>query len=147
MGRAKTGTGSVNRAERQRRAARLRRAGCTLQEIADDLCCSIVTVHRDLRALVDTLHAEALHDLDAWKSAQLAELQQVRDEAWEAWRNDESPTGTRHDVATLRTILVAQEREAKLLGLEHTIGLIPTQTMTDEEARAILAERDALDKR
>ena len=128
----------LDQTERRRLVAQYRRAGCTINEICDKVGASKSTVIRDLDHLLTTLRAEALQDLDGWVSAQLSELQKVRDTVWDTIREthpDEVPRGP-----LLTQSAKVQEREAKLLGLEQTVAAGPTFVIDDERAKQILAE-------
>ena len=125
----------TDQALRRRQVAQLRRAGWAHEAIADELGCSVSTVQRDIKEMVLTLHAEATHDLDAWRSTQLEELQQVRDRAIRAFDGSEEPDKA---AAMLTAILKAQEREARLLGLDVAQPAVLVPVLSDDEARRIL---------
>ena len=140
--RSKRAPQVINLTERRTEAAQLRRAGLTLQQIATRLGVSKRTIITDLDAVLTSLHAVASGHLDAWRSAQLVELQEIRERAWSILRSDVRASKTH---GLLMVILRAQEREAKLLGLDAPAGIGPAfpvgmPTMTDEEARKILDE-------
>ena len=127
----------TEQALRRRQVAQLRRAGWEQQAIADELGCGLNTVKRDIKEMVLTLHAEATADIDAWRSTQLEELQQVRDRAIRAFDGSEEPDKA---AAMLTAILKAQEREARLLGLDVATPAVLVPVMSEERAAEIRAE-------
>jgi predicted ArsR family transcriptional regulator len=146
------------------RACQLRRAGLTLQQIGDTLGVTRQTVCRYLDATLLDLHTTARDNLDAWRSAHLAELAQVRTIAYhriagvpmgdpDADTGDEKvderlraewEQGPSRVAPLLLTILRAMEREAKLLGLDAPVEVTGTvvtgPAMSEDDARAVLAK-------
>jgi transposase len=71
--------------KRRRRVAELYLRGWSQREIADDIDMSVATVNRDLSAIQEQWTESALIDMDVAMARQLARLQKLEDEAWEAW--------------------------------------------------------------
>lgn len=69
----------------RREVARLSLKGLSQDEIAIELGLSQATVSRDLKAVRDQWSQKALRDIEEAKAQILAELAEVRREAWEAW--------------------------------------------------------------
>ena len=112
------------------------------------------TVKRDIKEMVLTLHAEATADIDAWRSTQLEELQQMRANLWDRLNREdhveEDPeTGVSYLVqgcadknasSLSRSLLAAAEREARLLGLDVAQPAVLVPVMSEERAAEIRAE-------
>ena len=144
----------TEQALRRRQVAQLRRAGWEQQAIADELGCGLNTVKRDIKEMVLTLHAEATADIDAWRSTQLEELQQMRANLWDRLNREdhveEDPeTGVSYLVqgcadknasSLSRSLLAAAEREARLLGLDVAQPAVLVPVMSEERAAEIRAE-------
>jgi len=133
----KTSKTTIKQADRRRQVVQLRAAGRTIAEIADTLNVSKATIDRDIASTLLTLQAEAVADLDAWRSTQLAASQHVRTTAMEA----ADSVKDREKIAPLLGVaLKALEREARLLGLDKYQPNILVPVLSDAEAQAILDE-------
>jgi DNA-binding CsgD family transcriptional regulator len=72
-------------ADRERVAA-LYLKGMTMVKIGDELGISTATVHRDLKAIQELWLRSSLLSFDAIKARELARIDEIEKEAWEAWK-------------------------------------------------------------
>jgi len=111
---------------RRREVAELRLRGKTQREIAQEVGCSLGSVNGDLKALRKAWQAAALETITEHQSRVLAEISEVKREAWGA----ESPE--------LRTVLAALQQERALLGLDQLGALTSRQVEKLEAGLAAL---------
>lgn len=118
-GRRKTGKKAVESAEKQRRILELRKAGYTLDQIADELGYADASgVHHALTRTLERTVGEPAQELRALEADRL-------DEMWrKVWEKLD-----RGDVGVVETLIRLQARRAKLLGLD-----VPTLQRHEIEA-------------
>ncbi len=75
----------IERAERARDAARLKRSGLGYVKIAEELQCSVGLAFSLVHEGIDSYLAEAKEETAAWIDAAIAELTKVAEEAWREW--------------------------------------------------------------
>lgn len=83
-------------AQRRARVATLYLAGKTQQQIAAEVGVSQMTVSTDLAALRKAWLASSLRDFDTMKAEELARLELLEREAWEAWSRSKQDAETIH---------------------------------------------------
>lgn len=76
----------VEIAERRRQVAALYLAGKVQTEIAVELGVDQATISRDLKALQKQWAEQAVRDLDEAKAEQLAKIDRLEQEYWDAWQ-------------------------------------------------------------
>ncbi len=137
---AVTGAKTLDIAERRRDVARMRRTGMTLDAIAAEVGVSKTTVVADVKAIRAALSDIAVADLDAWRSAKLAEHQHLRDQLWASMAVEEQGA----TVAKLAAQLIALDRrDSELLGVDAPLRVATAnvqQPMSEAQAAEILAE-------
>lgn len=77
--------------ERQERTAELRVKGRTLREIAAELDVSLATIKRDMAAVERLWQQRAADKVGTWKGREVARLEAVIREAWDAWERSKEP--------------------------------------------------------
>jgi len=80
--------------ERRQRVARLYLIGRTQWQIAEEAGCSQSLVSRDLRAIREAWRKSATIDFDEARAKELAKLEEVEREAWDAWQRSKNDAVT-----------------------------------------------------
>lgn len=109
--------------------------GKTQQEIADELGVSRSQIEYDLNQIRHRWSTQTVYNLDQYKAKELAKLDALEREHWQAWEASED------DPRFLDGVLKCIERRAKLLGLDG-----PAKVSVDwrHEAEAQGVEPNAL---
>lgn len=97
--------------ERRKKVAALYLRGYNQQTIADQFGVSQATISNDIKALLKTWREKRETDVEDAVTRQVEELRLIREKAWGQWRST-------NDVRWLDTVMKAQDRESKLLGLD-----------------------------
>src|SRR5688572_18434627 len=97
--------------ERRAKVSDLYCRGCRQWEIAAQLGVSADTIAGDLKHIRETWKAAGVRDMTATREAELAKLDTIEREAWNAWENE-------HDPRFLEKVLQCIKRRAELLGLD-----------------------------
>lgn len=139
--------------------AALKLRGRTLQQIADAVGVSVMTVRRELKALIGDWQAAAKEDIAAVKARELRKLEALEEEAWKEWERSKedwvkksvkkggtTPAGTKAapetkvetggqcgDPRYLNVLLGVQERRAKILGVDAPTKIAPTDPTGERE--------------
>jgi len=155
----------------RRRTADLYLQGWLQTDIADDIGVSASTVSRDLKALHQEWQASALLDFDKAKAAELAKIDRLEREYWEAWvrscedaetiRQEGDPKakpskvvrtfkGQAGDPRFLQGIQWCIDRRCKILGVDapqrHEVkGSIETKDTSSDRAEILRALRRIAD--
>lgn len=139
------------RADRQHEAHKLRVAGYTQAEIADELGVSQPTIYRDLARHRAFLIAETQDVASVIREDAAAGVRDAIGEAWrilDRYRDQDSQQGEPIDakaVSALRHVLDGYGRLAKLYGADAPIRVeaVVAGDMTEEQAAKVMAEYDA----
>ncbi len=111
------------------------------QTIAEELGVDQSTISRDIKALTQQWHREAVADIMSVKAREAAELDAMERDCAEQFRTTKDPRW----ITERRQI---KERRAKLLGLDAqkaaTNIQIPWDVLTDEQLERIAAGEDPL---
>lgn len=131
--------------DRRRRVAELRQRGHTQQQIAAAVGVSRRTVASDLGAVASDFRTGAADHFAGYVSMQLDRIQTMRERLCAVMEAESSRPET--VVRAVNELVHLEEREAQLLGLDAparhhqaTAAANAQPAMTDDEARAILAE-------
>ena len=166
--RQKTGTKRHRRTEDQRHrdlalCARMYLQGYTQREIRDSLNTrdgvkyqlSHVTVHNDLTKARELWLASALVDIDQVKARQLARLDLIERETWEAWEQSKEGDNSPGDIQFLKLALQIVKDRNEVMGLATlNINLTPggpaeddndTQEVTFVEVKETVQQMDKTD--
>jgi hypothetical protein len=112
-GRAATGAAAIEARERQRRALELRKAGLTLQEIADALgYAQPCGAFKAIKVAMERIPAEAVGDLRKLESERLDAMQA------QLWRQ-----ALAGNPRAVEQVLKIMTRRARLLGLDHAMAV------------------------
>lgn len=150
--------------------SRLRLRGRTLDQIADEVGVSKMTVRRELKALIGEWQQSAAEDIAAVKARELRRLDEIESETWAEWERSKQDWEKRMvekgggkggkdkskierggqcgDPRYLNVLIGIGERRAKILGVDAPTKIAPTDPtgerehgkMTDEELNARIAE-------
>ncbi len=91
-------------------------------DIADKLSISQATVSRDIKALAEEWHNEAMLDINTHISRELAELERMELETaamYQTAKREDKPSSKREAISWMETRLKIKDRRAKLLGLDQ----------------------------
>ena len=127
----KSSANHLNAAERQRRALELRRSGCTLQEIADQLGYAGPSGAR--RAIETALEKTLSHEARALRVLESERLDRLQRGLW--------PKAEQGDIKAVEAVLKIMSRRAKLFNLDAPDT---RQLVIDEDALDELARQEAL---
>lgn len=119
----------VEMAKRRRRVAELYLRGKSQRMIAEDVGFSVATVNRDLNYIQDRWKESALVDMDRAMARQLARLQQIEDELWEAWHKSKED---RETTKRKRKQVVAQGQDGEIQVEADT----PTEVQMQRKTKA-----------
>lgn len=141
------------------RVAALRLQGFTFKEIGEDLGISTSMAYEEYKVVEHRWRVTAFHAINELKSRELARLDVVESEAWEAWRRSQQDateitqdyvgagdarmlagtkarkTGRDGDARFLKIVVDCVDRRIKILGLEEdTRGAIPSGDKADSNS-------------
>ena len=122
---------ALKAAERQRRALELRRSGCTLQEIADQLGYAGPSGAR--RAIETVLEKTLCHEATALRVLESERLDRLQRGLW--------PKAEQGDVRAVEAVLKIMSRRAKLFNLDAPKT---HQLVIDEDALDELSRQEAI---
>jgi hypothetical protein len=151
--------------------SRLRLRGRTLSEIAAETGLSVMTVRRELKALVGEWQKSAAEDIAAVKARELRRLDAIEAETWSEWERSKKDyvkrvaekggkEGSKSKIETggqcgdpryLTVLVNLGERRAKILGMDAPQKVAPTDpsgereysSYSDAEIEARIAELTA----
>jgi hypothetical protein len=151
--------------------SRLRLRGRTLSEIAAETGLSVMTVRRELKALVGEWQKNAAEDIAAVKARELRRLDAIEAETWSEWERSKQDyvkkvaekggkEGSKSKIETggqcgdpryLTVLVNIGERRAKILGMDAPQKVAPTDpsgereysSYSDAEIEARIAELTA----
>lgn len=107
--------------ERRRKVAALYLAGNIQTEIASELGVDQATISRDLTALQKLWSEQALRDLGEAKAEQLAKIDKLEREYWEAWVKSQNEQKDPGDPRFLDGVQWCVEQRCKVLGLNSPL--------------------------
>lgn len=139
--------------------AALKLRGRTLQQIAEAVGISVMTVRRELKALMGEWQVSAAEDIAAVKARELQKLDALEEEAWREWERSKedwvkksvkkggaTAAGTKAapetkvetggqtgDPRYLQALLGIQDRRARLLGIDAPSKITATNPDGTEE--------------
>ena len=134
--------------------AALKLRGRTLQQIADAVGISVMTVRRELKALMGEWQVSAAEDIAAVKARELQKLDALEEEAWREWerskedwiKKSSKKGGAKSEPETkvetggqcgdpryLQALLGIQDRRARLLGIDAPSKITATNPDGTEE--------------
>lgn len=152
--------------------AQLKLRGRTLQQISEHVGVSVMTVRRELKALIGEWQESAREDIAAVKARELRRLDEIEAETWAEWErskrdyvkkvaeNGGDKGGKKTKVETggqcgdpryLNVLVSIGERRAKILGMDAPQKVAPTDpsgereysSYSDAEIEARIAELTA----
>ena len=127
----KSSANHLTAAERQRRALELRRSGCTLQEIANELGYAGPSGAR--RAIETAIEKTLCHEARALRVLESERLDRLQHGLW--------PKAEQGDIKAVEAVLKIMSRRAKLLNLDAPDT---RQLVIDEDALDGLARQEAI---
>lgn len=139
--------------------AALKLRGRTLQQIAEKVGISVMTVRRELKTLIGEWQESAREDIAAVKACELQKLDVLEEEAWAEWERSKldwrkqstkdggvnakgEAAGPETKVETggqcgdpryLQALLGIQERRAKIFGIDAPSKVAPTDPSGERE--------------
>jgi len=145
-------TEKLTRVQKRRRIAQLCLRGATQQQIADELGVTQGAISQTIARISAEWQASAAKDIAECKARQLAEVSEVKAEAWAAWERSKSAksrkvAGKRGDEVTssittedqfgdpayLNAVLKAIGEESKILGTHAPVKHAATDSTGSED--------------
>ncbi len=132
----KSSAEEVKRQERKATVVKLYCEGKTQAEIAKVVGVSVPTVGKDIKQYIDEWKARADFPLDELKAEELAKINRLEQEAWEAWYRS---IGTAKTVKKRKRLTRVQTN--KINRTEPPIyKMMPLETLEDETTRELVGE-------